>query len=633
MFIPRPTTFAPSPTPQLAYTDYTPAGPWADGQVVTRNYDGVGFTYSASLNALTVNPNLSASVKDANSFIVQNLPAPTNGGDAANKTYVDSHAGSGGGIPDAPSDGSSYGRLNAAWTKVLPLAGGTLTGPLIQAADPVAALGTATKQYADKMVPLAGGTMTGLLTLSGVPSATNGAATKGYVDTAVPPSSTATPAMDGTGAAGTATTYSRGDHVHPTDTSRAPLASPNFSGTPQAPTATAGTNTIQLATTAFVGTALTNAAVPGPSGTTPIMDGTGAAGVAVAYSRGDHVHPSDTSRAPLASPALTGVPLAPTATALTNNTQIATTGYADSAVSVEKTRALAAEALLAPLASPALTGTPTGTTPSPGDNSTKLATTAFVAAATGGAGIILRSYLAGLTLSTAGGSTTFSVAVGQATEKNNTAYITLASAISKTTAAWVVGTGNGALDTGTIAINTWYHVHEIERPDTSVVDVAVSLSATAPTTGGNIPAAYTLSRRIGAMKTDGSSNWWLFSQVGDKFIWAAPVRELSAVSIPTAATAITLSGIPTGFEFDVEIRLNGVSGTNQGILIQSFDETSAAASNATPNYNTTAVGSNSIGTQLNLRTSTSAQLRWSAAASVTASLQTVSWIDTRGKLN
>jgi peptidoglycan/xylan/chitin deacetylase (PgdA/CDA1 family) len=50
------------------------------------------------------------------------------------------------------------------------------------------------------------------------------------------------------------------------------------------------------------------------------------------------------AKAPLASPSLTGTPVAPTATALTNTTQVATTAYADSAVSVEKTRALAAEA-------------------------------------------------------------------------------------------------------------------------------------------------------------------------------------------------------------------------------------------------------------------------------------------------
>jgi len=41
---------------------------------------------------------------------------------------------------------------------------------------------------------------------------------------------TATPLMDGTGAVGTATKYAREDHRHPTDTSRAPVATPAFTG-------------------------------------------------------------------------------------------------------------------------------------------------------------------------------------------------------------------------------------------------------------------------------------------------------------------------------------------------------------------------------------------------------------------
>jgi hypothetical protein len=40
---------------------------------------------------------------------------------------------------------------------------------------------------------------------------------------------------------------------------KAPLASPTFTGTPSAPTASAGTNTTQIATTAFVSTAVANA--------------------------------------------------------------------------------------------------------------------------------------------------------------------------------------------------------------------------------------------------------------------------------------------------------------------------------------------------------------------------------------
>lgn len=67
--------------------------------------------------------------------------------------------------------------------------------------------------------------------------------------------------------------------------------------------------------------------------TTPVMDGTAATGTSKRFAAEDHVHPSDTSRAPVASPTLTGTPTAPTATSGTNNTQIATTAFVQTAIS------------------------------------------------------------------------------------------------------------------------------------------------------------------------------------------------------------------------------------------------------------------------------------------------------------
>jgi Chaperone of endosialidase len=102
------------------------------------------------------------------------------------------------------------------------------------------------------------------------------------------------------------------------------LASPSFTGFPLAPTATPGTSTTQIATTAFVmaavaagtaGVASFNTrtgavsliatdvtAVLPPSATTPAMDGTASAGTVNAWSRGDHVHPTDTSRYAASNP-------------------------------------------------------------------------------------------------------------------------------------------------------------------------------------------------------------------------------------------------------------------------------------------------------------------------------------------
>lgn len=95
-------------------------------------------------------------------------------------------------------------------------------------------------------------------------------------------STAGTIAMNGTQAAGSSNLYARADHVHPSDTSRAPLASPTFTGVPAGPTAAVDTNTTQFATTAFV---LAQAASANPSAL-----GTAAPGTSTRYARADHVH-------------------------------------------------------------------------------------------------------------------------------------------------------------------------------------------------------------------------------------------------------------------------------------------------------------------------------------------------------
>lgn len=86
----------------------------------------------------------------------------------------------------------------------------------------------------------------------------------------------------------------------------------------------------------------------------------------------DHVDALESSRAPLASPAFTGAPTAPTQASSDNSTKVATTAFVKTAVAAVDLSGLA------PKDSPALTGTPTAPTAPVGDSSTKLATTAFV---------------------------------------------------------------------------------------------------------------------------------------------------------------------------------------------------------------------------------------------------------------
>ena len=139
------------------------------------------------------------------------------------------------------------------------------------------------------------------------------------------------------------------------------LASPTFTGVPAGPTAAPGTNTTQLATTAFVAAAI---AAAGQSG---VVTFNGRAG-AVSLIANDI---SAASGALVASPAFTGTPTAPTPPVNDNTLRLATTAFVTSAVANVGLG-------YAPIASPAFTGTPTAPTPPVGDNSTRLATTAYV---------------------------------------------------------------------------------------------------------------------------------------------------------------------------------------------------------------------------------------------------------------
>ncbi len=221
----------------------------------------------------------------------------------------------------------------------------------------------------------------------------------------------------------------------------APLASPAFTGIPTAPTAALGTNTTQVASTAFV---LANANTSDSYATQAQVNAGVVSNLAIAPST-FAASSQLAALAPLASPAFTGIPTAPTAALGTNTTQVASTAFVlantmslngsivagtnldtvtTSGIYIQSSNANATLALnypvayagelevytngsftfqrystygpqnkvytrgyfttwgswseLANIASPALTGTPTAPTAAVGTNTTQLATTAFV---------------------------------------------------------------------------------------------------------------------------------------------------------------------------------------------------------------------------------------------------------------
>ena len=110
----------------------------------------------------------------------------------------------------------------------------------------------------------------------------------------------------------------------------APKDSPTLTGTPKAPTAAAGNNSVQIANTAFVKAAIL-ALIGGAPATLDTLKE-----IAAAINNDPNfsttINNALALKAPLASPALTGTPTAPTAAQTVNNTQIATTAFVKSAV-------------------------------------------------------------------------------------------------------------------------------------------------------------------------------------------------------------------------------------------------------------------------------------------------------------
>ncbi len=250
-----------------------------------------------------------------------------------------------------------------------------------------------------------------------------------------------------------------------------------------------------------------------------------------------------------------------------------------------------------------------------------------------------RGYVSGLALSTAGSSASYGIAVGAAASDDATTPMKLSSAYTKTTSAWALGSGNGSLDVGSIAANTWYHVFLIERTDTFVVDVLISTNATIPT----LPASYSKQRRIGSMKTDGSSNWTRFIQDGDRFRWATVVTDVNVTNPGTAAVVRTLS-VPLGVRVaaDVSATFLAASGDpGPGAIYLSDllqDDQQANAFVATVggyNESNTAGHTFAAGAGGSIMTNLTQQIRSRVGVSTSANLQfiitTHGWTDTRGK--
>jgi hypothetical protein len=239
---------------------------------------------------------------------------------------------------------------------------------------------------------------------------------------------------------------------------------------------------------------------------------------------------------------------------------------------------------------------------------------------------VLPNYLGGLTLANDGVSpnTVIDIAVGGATSDDNanTMILNTVNFTKNCNAAWSLGSGGGALDSGSaLAASTWYHVFLIMRTDTNVVDALISTS-TSPT----MPASYNRKRRIGSIGVDGNAHIVAFFQDGDRFSWSNSTWDIwNAVSV-TMNTPYTLRATTPPFV------------TTAILVIQA---TAASACNMmvfTPGSASTGVGvvhlggGNWGGARYEVQTDSSGQVVFQSNNTLTSAyLSTYGWIDNRGK--
>jgi len=185
-------------------------------------------------------------------------------------------------------------------------------------------------------------------------------------------------------------------------------------------------------------------------------------------------------------------------------------------------------------------------------------------------------------------------------------------------AVWAAGTNQGGFPSGlgSVAVDTWYHLFVIAKPDgTTDAGFDTSLTATnllADATG------YTKYRHIFSVLTDGSANILGYNQIDNETCeFKLSIQDASAVSLSTGTGSLFTVSSPLGIKATPlgTILAESNSGEFQ-ILVQSGNQTATAATGSLFNMKPTLnVQDTYVSVSLNnFTTDTSSQLRIASAS-------------------
>jgi len=194
-------------------------------------------------------------------------------------------------------------------------------------------------------------------------------------------------------------------------------------------------------------------------------------------------------------------------------------------------------------------------------------------------------------------------------------------------------TGAGALDTGTIAIDTWYHIWAVAKADGTASAIA-STSSTAPT----MPSGYTFKARVGAVQTIHASatlyGTWQFGRHAQYVVGLAQTTQLPTIISGVQGNAATPTWVAASVSRFVpptasRITILGILASSNAVLIaapnNSYGGDAASVSAAAPPMNIqTGTGVTETQQAVFLLESTNIYFAGNAA---TSGLQAMGWED------
>ena len=220
-------------------------------------------------------------------------------------------------------------------------------------------------------------------------------------------------------------------------------------------------------------------------------------------------------------------------------------------------------------------------------------------------------------------------------DKTDTLPIQLTVAmVKRIDANWAAGTGNGGFPSGLVLLaDTWYHFYIIMKAD-GTVDAGFDTSLTAVNLLGDA-TNYIYYRYTGSVLTNGASNIIAFHQYGDEFFWDDPPQDING-AVAAASALYTLS-TPLGIQVMTTMMVWGNLGVNSWSIYLSCPDVDDEA----PVFGGDPVGTmagfdavtaDSRATMMQfVRTNTSSQIRGRGTAAVNIRINTMGYVDLRGK--